>query len=216
MKRFYLLIVMAYSSLVVISPILGTKVVDLFGVKFTAGVFTILAAFSLLDVVNELWGKNDARFLAVIIVLIRVVLFAGVIPLVLKLRAYIEPAGYAGLLGLSIRTFLASEANVLVQNVLIDIPIFHRLKRIKLGFFFRANVSNLISWAAGTAVFVLISYWGSSKPLLPVILGQTVVKFPLSFILAWIGLLLVKKGRALRRAEEAGADGSAARGERLF
>jgi hypothetical protein len=135
MKKLYILIIMVYSSLVVVSPILGTKVVNLFGVKFTAGIFTMLAAFSLLDVVNELWGKNDARFLAVFIILIRIVIFVAIIPVVIRLPSYLEPSGYSSLLRMSIRTFLASEVNTLIQNVLIDIPIFHRLKRIKLGFF---------------------------------------------------------------------------------
>jgi uncharacterized integral membrane protein (TIGR00697 family) len=200
MKKLYLLIVMVYSSLVVISPLLGTKVVDLFGLKFTAGIFTMLAAFSLLDVVNEVWGQSDARFLVVTIVAVRIVLFMAFIPLVLGLPAYVEPSGYSGLLRLSVRTFLASEANVLVQNVLIDIPIFHRLKRIKFGFFFRANVSNIISWTVGTTCFVLISYWGSPKPLWPIILGQTAIKFPLSFVFAWVGLLLVKRAKSLKPA----------------
>ena len=44
MKKLYILIIMVYSSLVAVSPILGTKVVNLFGVKFTAGIFTMLAA----------------------------------------------------------------------------------------------------------------------------------------------------------------------------
>jgi uncharacterized integral membrane protein (TIGR00697 family) len=215
-KKTYLLIVMVYSSLVVISPVLGMKVVDLFGIKFTAGIFTMLAAFSLLDVVNEMWGKNDARFLAIFIILIRVVLFVAVIPAVINLPSYLEPPGYSSLLRTSIRTFLASEVNTLVQNVLIDIPIFHRLKRIKFGFFFRANVSNLISWSVGTACFVLISFWGSGKALLPIILGQTVIKFPLSFVYAWLGLLIVKKARALRLAESLSKNGQERAGGRLF
>jgi uncharacterized integral membrane protein (TIGR00697 family) len=192
---------MAFSSLVIISPILGTKVVDLFGIKFTAGIFTILAAFSLIDVVNELWGRKEARFLAVSIVVIRLVIFVAIIPAVIKLPSYLEPAGYSILLHSSIRTFVASEANTLVQNVLIDIPIFHYLKRIKLGFFFRANLSNIVSWAFGTICFVLISFWGSGRPLLPIIIGQTFIKFPLSPIYAWIGLMLVKKVKAMREKE---------------
>jgi uncharacterized integral membrane protein (TIGR00697 family) len=197
---------MTFASLVVISPILGTKVVDLFGVKFTAGLFTILAAFSLIDVVNELWGRKEARFMAVSIVVIRLIIFAAIIPAIVRLPAYLEPAGYSILLHSSIRTFIASEANTLVQNVLIDIPIFHYLKRIKLGFFFRANMSNIISWAFGTICFVLISFWGSGKPLLPIIVGQTFIKFPLSPIYAWIGLLLVKKVKAMREKEMVAKD----------
>jgi queuosine precursor transporter len=202
MKKLYILIIMVYSSLVAVSPILGTKVVNLFGVKFTAGIFTMLAAFSLLDVVNELWGKNDARFLAVFIILIRIVIFVGIIPVVIRLPSYLEPSGYSSLLQMSIRTFLASEVNTLIQNVLIDIPIFHRLKRIKFGFFFRANVSNLISWSFGTVCFVLISFWGSGKALLPIMLGQTFIKFPLSFVYAWIGLLIVNRAKTIRAAEK--------------
>jgi uncharacterized integral membrane protein (TIGR00697 family) len=204
MKKLYILIIMVYSSLVAVSPILGTKVVNFFGVKFTAGIFTMLAAFSLLDVVNELWGKNDARFLAVFIILIRIVIFVGIIPLVIRLPSYLEPSGYSSLLRMSIRTFLASEVNTLIQNVLIDIPIFHRLKRIKLGFFFRANVSNLISWTFGTVCFVLISFWGAGKALLPIMLGQTFIKFPLSFIYAWIGLMIVNRAKTTRAAEPIG------------
>lgn len=206
MKRLHTLIILVYASLVVISPVLGTKVVDIFGIKFTAGVFTILAAFALLDVVNELWGPNDARFLAIAIILIRVALFAAVVPLIVLLPAYLEPPGYAGVLHTSVRTFIASEANTLVQNVLIDIPIFHRLKRIKFGFYFRANVTNLISWTFGSVVFVLISYLGSGKPLLPVMAGQTLIKFPFSFLYSWVGLLLVKKARAVRAAERPAAE----------
>ncbi len=202
MKKLYILIIMVYSSLVVVSPILGTKVVNLFGVKFTAGIFTMLAAFSLLDVVNELWGKNDARFLAVFIILIRIVIFVAIIPVVIRLPSYLEPSGYSSLLRMSIRTFLASEVNTLIQNVLIDIPIFHRLKRIKLGFFFRANVSNLISWSFGTVCFVLISFWGAGKALLPIMLGQTFIKFPLSFVYAWIGLMIVNKAKTIKAAEK--------------
>jgi uncharacterized PurR-regulated membrane protein YhhQ (DUF165 family) len=64
MRRLYVVVVMVFASLAVLSPVLGTKVVDLAGIKFTAGIFTMLLAYSLLDVVNELWGKADARFLA--------------------------------------------------------------------------------------------------------------------------------------------------------
>jgi uncharacterized integral membrane protein (TIGR00697 family) len=201
MKRLYILIIMVYSSLVAISPILGTKVVNFFSIKFTAGIFTMLAAFSLLDVVNELWGKNDARFLAIYIILIRLVIFLGIIPLVVGLPSYLEPPGYSNLLSMSIRTFLASEVNTLVQNVLIDIPIFHRLKRIKFGFFFRANVSNVVSWSVGTVCFVLISFYGSEKNLLPIIFGQTLVKFPLSFLYSFIGLMIVRKARVIQVAK---------------
>jgi uncharacterized integral membrane protein (TIGR00697 family) len=201
MKRLYILIIMVYSSLVAISPILGTKVVNFFSIKFTAGIFTMLAAFSLLDVVNELWGKNDARFLAIYIILIRLVIFLGIIPLVVRLPSYLEPLGYSNLLPMSIRTFVASEVNTLVQNVLIDIPIFHRLKRIKFGFFFRANVSNVVSWSIGTVCFVLISFYGSEKNLLPIIFGQTLVKFPLSFLYSSIGLMIVRKARVIQVAD---------------
>jgi len=204
MKRLHLIIALSFASLAVISPVLGTKAATLFGVKFAAGTFTILLAYSLLDVVNELWGREEARFLAVSIVLIRLVLFLGVVPLIVKLPAYLEPAGYAGVLSMSMRTFLASEIGTLVQNVLIDIPIFHALKKIKLGFLFRANLSNIISWTFGTAAFVLISYWGAPKPLLPVLIGQTLIKFPLSFIYAGIGYWIVRKARAATAKNAAG------------
>lgn len=120
----------------------------------------------------------------------------------IRLPSYLEPSGYSSLLRMSIRTFLASEVNTLIQNVLIDIPIFHRLKRIKLGFFFRANVSNLISWTFGTVCFVLISFWGAGKPLLPIMLGQTFIKFPLSFVYAWVGLMIVNRAKTIRAAEK--------------
>jgi len=208
MKRLYIVIVMIFSALAVLSPILGTKVVSLFNIKFTAGIFTMLLAYSLLDVVNELWGKADAQFLAVGIVIIRLVLFLALIPLVVKFPAYLEPAGYQGLLSLSLRTFLASEIATLVQNVVIDIPIFHALKRIKLGFLFRANVSNILSWSFGTVCFVLVSFWGASKPLLPIIIGQTLIKFPLSFIYSWLGFLIVRKARGARVLAEPSSDGA--------
>lgn len=198
------LIAMVFASLVVLSPLLGTKVVDIFGVKFTAGVFTILFAFSLLDVVNELWSKQEAQTFAILIFFIRLALFFTVIPLIISLPTYLAPTGYQDMFRMGIRTFIASEILTLVQNVFIDIPIFNSLKRIKLGFFFRANVSNIISWSFGTFCFVLISFWGAPKPLLPIILGQTLIKFPVSFVYAFIGTLVV--GWA-RRAQPRGERG---------
>jgi len=195
MKRLPIVLALIFASLAVLSPILGTKAASLFGIKFAAGTFTILLAYSLLDVVNELWGREEARFLAVSIVLIRLVLFLGVVPLIVKLPVYLEPEGYAGVLHMSLRTFLASEIATLVQNVLIDIPIFHALKKIKFGFLFRANLSNIISWTFGTVCFVLVSYWGAPKSLVPIIIGQALIKFPLSFIYAGIGFLIVRKVR---------------------
>jgi uncharacterized PurR-regulated membrane protein YhhQ (DUF165 family) len=135
-----------------------------------------------------------------------VALFLGVIPLVIRWPAYLEPAGYAGLLRLSLRTFLASEIGTLVQNVFIDIPVFHALKKVKFGFLFRANASNILSWTFGTISFVLVSYWGASKSLLPVILGQTLVKFPLSFVYSWIAWLIVRRARRPPAPAPAAAD----------
>jgi len=43
-RRLYVGLAMTFSALVVLSPILGTKVVNLAGIKFTAGIFTILFA----------------------------------------------------------------------------------------------------------------------------------------------------------------------------
>lgn len=208
MKKLYIVIVMIFAALAALSPVLGTKVVSLFNVKFTAGIFTMLLAYSLLDVVNELWGKADAQFLAFAIVIIRLVIFLALIPLLVKFPAYLEPAGYQGLLSLSLRTFLASEIGTLVQNVVIDIPIFHALKRIKLGFLFRANVSNILSWSFGTVCFVLVSFWGASKPLLPIIIGQTLIKFPLSFIYSWVGYVIVRKARGTRILAGPSSDGA--------
>jgi len=208
MKRRYIVIVMIFTALAVLTPILATKVANLFGVKFVAGIFTMLFAFSLLNVVNELWGKRDARFLAVSIVLVRLVLFLGLIPLILKLPAYLEPAGHAGLLTMSIRTFLASEVATLVQNVFIEIPLFHALKKIKFGFQFRANLSNITSWSFGTISFVLISFWGAPKSLFPIMIGQLLVKFPLSFIYSWVGYVIVRKARGARVPAEPPSDGA--------
>lgn len=206
MKRLYIIIVMIFTALAVITPILATKVVNLFGVKFVAGIFTMLLAFSLLNVVNELWGKRDAQFLAVSIVLVRLVLFLGLVPVILKLPAYFEPSGYAGLLSMSIRTFLGSEAATLVQNVLIEIPLFHALKKIKFGFLFRANLSNIVAWSFGTISFVLISFWGSSKSLVPIMIGQLLLKFPLSFAYSWVGYVIVRRARSAQTSAEPSSD----------
>ncbi len=194
-RRLYVGLAMTFSALVVLSPILGTKVVDLAGIKFTAGIFTILFAFGLLDVVNELFGKREARFLVVAVFILRIAIFLAVIPALLGAPAHLEPAGYSGVLRMSIRTFVASEILTLVQNLFLDIPIFNRLKKARGGFFLRANVSNIISWTFGTFCFVLISFGGRGRPLLPIIAGQTIVKFPLSALYAWAGLAIVRAAR---------------------
>ncbi len=199
-RRLYAGLAMTFSALVVVSPILGTKVVDLAGVKFTAGIFTILFAFSLLDVVNELYGRGEARFLVVAVFVLRIGIFLAVIPAVLSAPVHLEPAGYAGVLRMGVRTFVASEILTLVQNMFLDIPIFNRMKKARGGFFLRANVSNIVSWTFGTFCFVLISFAGQGRPLLPIIAGQTLVKFPLSALYAWAGMFIVRAARKMPAA----------------
>ena len=107
-----------------VAPILGAKIGVLFGVKFLVG--TALFGFSYLvtDVVNNNWGKVEARTLVTISVGVRMVLYFVLIPLVVAIPTFKAPPNYNQFVLGAFQIFLAGEISTFFAQYFLEIPFF--------------------------------------------------------------------------------------------
>lgn len=173
------LIKIVYIVLLIASPLLSQYIVNVGGLNFTGGVLTALLAYQLLDVINEIWGKKDARK--------AVYLGFGTKMVLAPILFLIHPFVF--------RIFLAGEAMNLIQNLLLDIPVFDKLKKVKINFFIRSNLSNIISWTLGSVLFVFLAFYGTKAFGWQLIIGQMLVRYPLTLIYTILTAYLVKRLR---------------------
>jgi len=149
---------------IILSNILVTKQVVLFGITSTLGNITYATIFFATDILSELYGKKEAQKAVwvgfVTSVLSLVILFFGVL---LKPaptdRAHVHLSFFLPQLS---RILLASwSAYIISQNH--DIWAFHFWKRKTKGRFlwFRNNASTMVSQWIDTIIFVTLAFWGS-------------------------------------------------------
>jgi uncharacterized integral membrane protein (TIGR00697 family) len=153
------------------------------GIVVPAGVFVYALTFTLLDLINERLGKRGAR---------QVIGTAFCANLLLAAYAQLTvwwpaPAFFDGqaavvrVLGAAPRIVAASLIAYLVAS-LIDAEIF-AWWRVRIGGYrwMRVLVSNVISTAADSAIFVTLAFAGI-LPVLPLIFGQYVVKMGVTVV----------------------------------
>jgi queuosine precursor transporter len=184
---------MIIAGLMIISPVVGTKVVELWGVKFTASVLAAILIYAMMDIVNELWGAGEAGRTIVIGTIVRLFIYLLFVPMVLLLPTGYAPEGYTEVLESVGRLFVAGEVALLLGNLIFDIPLFAHLKqrRIKGGFFARTNISNVISTVLSTFIFVTIAFWGV-QPIWSVFSGQLGMRIGLGILISPVTTLWVK------------------------
>lgn len=177
----FLLLVGAFVSSVVVANVTASKVVELWGLTFAAGVFAYCVTFPITDVVAEVWGKAAARKvvwagLAGNIAMIVLIPLAVISP---SAVFYEHQDAYALILGFVPRVVLASIAAYLVAQ-LHDVWAFHFWSRVTRGrhLWFRNNLSTMTSQFIDSAIFVLIAFSGvfSWDALLSILIGQYLVK----------------------------------------
>ena len=177
------LLIAIYISAELIANITASKPVSVVGITVPAAVFIYALTFTLVDLVNERFGKQGARYVVYAAVAANLLL-AGYVKLAAVLPAasfYTGQEAFAAVLGSTPRIVAASLVAYFVSS-LIDIEVFswwrQRVGRHKWA---RVIASNAVSTLVDSAIFISIAFAGIF-PLFELIKGQYIVKMAVTVV----------------------------------
>ncbi len=177
------LLIALYIACELIANITANKTILVFGVAAPGGVFVYALSFTLIDLINEQFGKRGARRV-VYAAFAANILFALYSTLILLLPSpsfYTGQEAFSQVLGSTPRIVAASLLAFIVSS-LIDVEIFDAWKR-RVGRHKWAGVlaSNAVSTAVDSSLFVAAAF-GGTLPLLPLIAGQYLIKMAITVV----------------------------------
>jgi len=167
-----------YSGSLVLAAVMASKIIAVGRLVVPAGVLAYCLTFLITDVISEIWGKERAQTVVMggFITLVLVFLLTGVSILWPPASFWPHQKAYETILGSSARIMVASLTAYLFSQY-HDVWAFHFWKRVTSDRFLwlRNNASTIVSQLLDSVVFITIAFYGS-MPLVPLILGQWVVK----------------------------------------
>lgn len=154
-----------FSALLIAVNYLGIKVVSLFGVATSVGIFLVPFTFLITDIVSEVYGKPVARkfvlsaMISLLVVLAATAAFVNIAP---HERFEINDE-YQAVFGASLRIIFASLVAFGLSQV-HDVWAFHFWKRKTRSrlLWLRNNLSTMGSQAIDTLVFMFLAFYGVS------------------------------------------------------
>jgi uncharacterized integral membrane protein (TIGR00697 family) len=177
------LLVAIYIACELIANITANKTIMLFGITAPGGVFIYTITFTLIDLVNEHFGKQGARrvIYAAFAANILFALYAAFVVMLPYPAFFTGQEAFARVLGSTPRIVAASLLAYIVSS-LIDVEVFDVWKR-RIGGYKWARVlsSNAVSTAVDSALFVVAAF-GGVLPLVPLIVGQYVIKMAITVV----------------------------------
>jgi len=173
------------TALIIMANIFAAKIVTFGGFAVPAGVIVFSMTFLITDILSEKWGKETARK-ALWIGFYANVVFVLSILIVINWPAAPFAAEFAEkfkeVLSLTPRIVIAGWVAYLIsQNH--DIWAFHFWKKKTKGkyLWWRNNASTIVSQLIDSVIFITIAFYGVF-PILPLILGQWVVKIIIAIL----------------------------------
>lgn len=166
-------------SLLVANVVAG-KVVNLFGFIVPAAVVAYGITFLCTDVINEIWGKEQAQ--KTVKLGLKVQLASTVLIL---LAIWLPPAVFAVDFNVAFKTVLGQNVRVVFASLTAytisqahDVISFNFWRNKTKGKhkWLRNNLSTMTSQIIDTAIFITIAFWGLVPNLLWMIISQYVVK----------------------------------------
>lgn len=192
---------MFFIASIISANVMATKLFSLFGTAMPAGVIAFPISFLVTDVINEVWGKEEASltvklgFLANIISMILISISIKLPPF----EFWEMQEAYSGLLGSMPRITLAGFVAYIFSNA-IDVNIFDALKKKHNGekLWIRNNVSTIIAQVADSFIFIFVAFYGVMpvKELVVTALLQLAVKSVLALLdtpFCYLGVRWVRK-----------------------
>ncbi len=166
-------------SLLVANVVAG-KVVNLFGFIVPAAVVAYGITFLCTDVINEIWGKEEAQ--KTVMLGLKVQLASMVLIL---LAIWLPPAVFAVDFNVAFKTVLGQNVRVVFASLTAytisqahDVISFNFWRKKTNGKhkWIRNNLSTLTSQIIDTAIFITIAFWGMVPNLLWMIISQYIIK----------------------------------------
>jgi uncharacterized integral membrane protein (TIGR00697 family) len=178
----------AYVTFVIIANIAAAKTIvfDLGFASFFApgGVLVFAVTFLLSDIVNEQFGRKETQRMIYIALFAQIALIAFMYLVVSATPApfYTNQAAFAAILGSVPRITIAGLVTFFVSETL-DAYLYSWFKVLTKGknLWMRNVFSSVPSMLVDSALFVTLAFYGI-MPLLPLIIGLTVVKWVVGVI----------------------------------
>lgn len=206
------LLISIYIFCIAVSEVMGGKTFSLlnlgtFKLNASVAIFTLPLIFTINDVITEVYGKDKTRSiirsgLIVIFLILLFSLLATSLPPSTRFQTSEE--AYDKVFGLSARIAAASLTAFAFAEFL-DVLIFVKVRQMlgRKALWLRNNVSNFISQAADTTIFMFLAFYAFNKPfednitfLLSLILPYWLLKCLMSIIetpLVYLGVRWLKE-----------------------
>jgi uncharacterized integral membrane protein (TIGR00697 family) len=198
------LLACVYAGSLVLAAIMASKIIKVGPIVVPAGVLAYCLTFLITDVISEIWGKEQAQTVVMGGFLTLVLVFVLTTASIVWPPASFWPhqQAYQTILGSSARIMVASLTAYLFSQY-HDVWAFHFWKRVtdQRFLWLRNNASTIVSQLLDSVIFITIAFYGS-LPLMPLILGQWVVKVGIALLDTPFVYLLVYAVR--RRLPSAG------------
>ncbi|MDX9983501.1 queuosine precursor transporter [Sphaerochaeta sp.] len=175
-KKELLLFALYITGMVLVNTV-GSKIISLFGVRVSVGIFFMPVLFLITDIVGEVKGHSHATLFVNYSIIMLVVLFAST-----ALFVQIQPHPswelqdeYRQIFGMSMRMSLASLISFSISQT-VDVNIFLLFKKLSKGkrLWLRNNLSTITSQFIDTVIFMFIAFY------------QTTPKFTVAFVFSLI------------------------------
>jgi uncharacterized integral membrane protein (TIGR00697 family) len=172
-----------YVACELIANVTASKPIQMGGIVVPAAIFIYTITFTLIDLINESFGKQGARRV-ILAAFLANLLLAAYAQLAVTLPAasfYTGQAAFAEVLGNTPRIVFASLTAYLISSF-IDAEIFAFWKaRVHGPKWLRVLVSNTISTGIDSMVFITLAFYGV-MPIGGLIQGQYIVKMAITLV----------------------------------
>lgn len=162
MNRKELFLFALYITGMIVVNTVGSKIISLFGVRVSVGIFFMPVLFLVTDIVGEVKGHEHATLFVRYSIIMLVILFA-VTGLFIKIAPHPSwqlQEQYQQIFGMSMRMSLASLVSFAVSQT-VDVNIFLLFKKLSNGrmLWLRNNLSTMTSQFIDTVIFMFIAFY---------------------------------------------------------
>ncbi len=160
-KKEFFLFALYITGMIVVNTV-GSKIISLFGVRVSVGIFFMPVLFLVTDIVGEVKGHQHASIFVKYSIIMLVILFV-VTGLFVQIRPHETwdlQSQYQQIFGMSMRMSLASLISFAISQT-IDISIFLQFKKLNKGkmLWLRNNLSTMASQFIDTVIFMFIAFY---------------------------------------------------------
>jgi len=151
-----------YITGMVLVNTVGSKIISLFGVRVSVGIFFMPVLFLITDIIAEVKGGDHANLVVRLSILMLIIVFV-VTALFIPIKPHASwdlQEAYSAVFGMSMRMSLASLISFsFSQN--LDVALFLFFKKVNKGerLWIRNNLSTITSQFVDTVIFMFIAFY---------------------------------------------------------